>query len=71
MNTNKHQKAGKKGGIATKNSQPKDYYSMLAKKQWEKRKALLNSITVGEIQNPVTLKSVQEKMEQIDNDHDL
>ena len=61
--------AGRKGGKLTA-KRGKDYYrdlqklSTLRKKQ---RKEILKSFTVGEIQdNPITLQSVQDKLEQVD-----
>lgn len=59
---------GRLGGLKTKERHPKDYYKKMAQLREEKRRKVLASVTVEEIKNPVTLKSVQEKLEQIDGE---
>lgn len=59
--------AGKKGGNKTFKKYGKKHYSKIAKDAWEKRKLILRAFTIGEILNPITHKSIKEKLEQIDN----
>ena len=63
-------KAGRMGGLKTK-KRGKTYYQNLQKlsimSKQKKRELVLKSVTIEEIGNPVTLKSVQDKLEQIDN----
>jgi len=60
---------GRLGGQKTRERYGKDYFKGMAIQREAKRREVLASVTVEEIQNPVTLKSVQEKLEQIDNEN--
>ena len=61
-------KAGKQGGNKTLEKYGKEHYSKIAKEAWSKRKEILSKFTIGELENPVTLKSIQEKLEQVDQE---
>ena len=70
MNTSKHQKASKKGGMATKNNQPKDYFSVIAKKMHDKRKKreeILNSFTLADLDDKEKLQELQKGLLALEN----
>ena len=60
---------GKKGGNITA-KRGKQYFRDLQKLSVAKKRLrinVLNSITVGELENPITAETVTKKLEQIDN----
>ena len=59
-------KAGKLGGKSTLKKYGKKHYSKIAKEAWNKRKEILSKFTIGELENPVTAKTITEKLEQVD-----
>lgn len=70
LNMNKEMtivEAGKKGGLKTKKIYGVDHYLRMQKLSMiAKKKKVLGSFTVGEALNPVTSKSIGEKLEQIE-----
>lgn len=69
MNTNKHQKAGKKGGLATKEKAPA-HFSEIAKNMWEKRKereAILKSFTIADLEDKAKLEELQKSLQALEN----
>ena len=59
---------GKKGGSQTLKIHGKEHFSKISKTAWAKRRLILGAFNVGELNNPVTLKTIQDKLEQIDRD---
>ena len=61
--------AGKKGGMINAQKGP-EHFRNLQKLSVERKRlriSVLNSVTVGELENPITAETVTEKLEQIDN----
>ena len=61
--------AGKRGGKSTLLKHGKEHFSKIAKELWanrNKRLKILSKFTIGELENPITLKTIQDKLEQVD-----
>ena len=59
--------AGSAGGKKTLKKHGRKHFSTISKDAWSKRKKILEAFRVYELENPVTMKSVQDKLEQLDN----
>lgn len=57
---------GQLGGLKTKERYGKEHFKQMAIEREAKKRKVLALVTVEEIENPVTLKSVQDKLEQLD-----
>jgi hypothetical protein len=61
-------KAGKLGGRTTLKKYGSKHYSKIAKDAWAKRNKILSAFTIGDLSNPITKKSIIEKLEQVDSE---
>jgi len=63
---------GRLGGQKTKERYGKDYYKNMAQLREQsksQRKRVLELMKVEDLENPITLKSIQDKLEQIDREN--
>jgi len=72
MNKNKYAVGlGRLGGNKTHRLHGTDHFKTMAHKAWErrrKREEVLQALRIADLDNPVTLQSLREKLEQIDSE---
>ena len=62
--------AGKRGGNKTLKLHGKKHFSKISKDAWSRRNAILSQFNIGDLENPVTKKSITVALENADKEHD-